>query len=376
MTPNGGGRPRPKLTASAAAAAASASVSRNRAAIAEHLMSFGRGFQRARHALLQASAKRDRDLRSMQNKLDRYSRANGILTSELISVKEQLAQCRADKDVLIEELKLCEALGALPSEERHAHGQHLVSLRARAALQKVEAAGVLDRHEKDAANGGKDKDGRRAAAKAGGKTSNGGGGGDGNGSAANGDSGGSGQQGNKAGGGDRGSSSDGTGGGVEGGDKQAGFWGGEGHQVDEADAETTAFFESCIECILVGNETADSEFQRMLGLMKTACGRHAFTRVLDQKRSRQGRCYLSDPSFELMCYLMKECLDEAHKATPTPDYHVARMFLSVGSIYYRYKDADAKEFVEDRVRHHPIWSDVQFWEEGFFEVRRSWWGSQ
>ena len=85
------------------------------------LRALGGGIQRARRALVQAAAGRERELRQSRSMVDRLKRANEILTEELISVKEQLAQCKSDRDIIIEELKLCEELGTLHSEDRHAH---------------------------------------------------------------------------------------------------------------------------------------------------------------------------------------------------------------------------------------------------------------
>ena len=70
-----------------------------RGTVSDQLLSFGRGLQRTRHAIIQAAAKRDRELRQAHSMQTRLKRANAILTAELIAVKEQLAQCKADKDV-------------------------------------------------------------------------------------------------------------------------------------------------------------------------------------------------------------------------------------------------------------------------------------
>ena len=70
-----------------------------RGTVSDQLLSFGRGLQRTRHAIIQAAAKRDRELRQAHSMQTRLKRANAILTAELIAVKEQLAQCKAGKDV-------------------------------------------------------------------------------------------------------------------------------------------------------------------------------------------------------------------------------------------------------------------------------------
>ena len=72
-----------------------------RGTVSDQLLSFGRGLQRTRHAIIQAAAKRDRELRQAHSMQTRLKRANAILTAELIAVKEQLAQCKADKDVRV-----------------------------------------------------------------------------------------------------------------------------------------------------------------------------------------------------------------------------------------------------------------------------------
>jgi hypothetical protein len=46
------------------------------------------------------------------------------------------------------------------------------------------------------------------------------------------------------------------------------------------------------------------------------------------------------------------------------DYPVARILLGVASRYYRFKDMNDRETLEDRVRRHPIWLDMPYWEEG------------
>jgi hypothetical protein len=238
--------------------------------------------------------------------------------------------------VLIEELRLCEQLGALPSEERHAHGQQLVALRARAALQRagaLGAAGVGLSSDGTPGSGKKKKDGKEEKSKSGG------------------------------------------------GKKE-----GEDEEEDAEEAENKVrFLESCVEGIIVGNEMADPEFNAMLALLRTARGRHMFATALEKRcpapppvltkrvsgggvsggggsgggggvggaaefvagaggmaassssandgsgvggagggAGGAGRAggvdggakagqYLNDPSFELAVYLTKECLDESAK---------------------------------------------------------------
>ena len=53
---------------------------------------------------------------------------------ELIQTKESLADVKSERDVLIDELKVCEKLGGAPIHALKARGQELAAMRARAIL--------------------------------------------------------------------------------------------------------------------------------------------------------------------------------------------------------------------------------------------------
>ena len=215
-------------------------VLRTRDAISNHLGNFGRGMERMSHALLQAVAANDIELRQSLRMRETLKLANTILTKELVDAKEQLAQYKAENDVLTDELKLCGALStAVSMDDRHAHGQELAALRARAALQKARIRAdmasdlpslkpaLTQLTPKHRTLPGQDRivDGG-VVEERGGKR-----------------------------GGARWNPSESCVGKTE-----------EGEQ--DGDAHATRFFISCMEDLVLGNTTADGEFQSMLSLLQ------------------------------------------------------------------------------------------------------------
>ena len=70
----------------------------------------------------------------LRQHLLKLERANALLMRELIQTKESLADVKSERDVLIDELKVCEKLGGAPIHALKARGQELAAMRARAIL--------------------------------------------------------------------------------------------------------------------------------------------------------------------------------------------------------------------------------------------------
>ena len=60
----------------------------------------------------------------LRQHLLKLERANALLMRELIQTKESLADVKSERDVLIDELKVCEKLGGAPIHALKARGKN------------------------------------------------------------------------------------------------------------------------------------------------------------------------------------------------------------------------------------------------------------
>ena len=74
----------------------------------------------------------------------------------------------------------------------------------------------------------------------------------------------------------------------------------------------------------------DDEFNQLLKHLSHAKGRHAFAYALYTHKlpDNEPPKSISESAFEMIAYLMKECLDQCSSAVP-PDYRVAQMLMSM-----------------------------------------------
>ena len=113
------------------------------------------------------------------------------------------------------------------------------------------------------------------------------------------------------------------------------------------------------------------EFNQLLNHLKSAKGRQAFAYALHKHRlpDNEPPKSISESSFEMIAYLMKECLDQCSNASP-PDYRVAQMLMSMEMSFCMPGKAGEGDFVylKQRISKIIIWKDVAFWEEAFFSA--------
>ena len=128
-------------------------------------------------------------------------------------------------------------------------------------------------------------------------------------------------------------------------------------------------FHRCINNSLLLIQIDDDEFNQLLKYLSNAKGRHAFAYALYTHKlpdNEPPKC-ISESAFEMIAYLMKECLDQCSSAVP-PDYRVAQMLMSMEMSFCMPGEVGSNKFIflKQRMSKCRIWKNVTFWEEAFF----------
>lgn len=135
-----------------------------------------------------------------------------------------------------------------------------------------------------------------------------------------------------------------------------------------------AFFYRCINNSFLLIQIDDIEFNQLLSHLRTGNGREAFAYALHRHKlpDNEPPKSVSESAFEMISYLMKECLDQCSNATP-PDYRVAQMLMSMEMSFCMPGKAGEDDFIflNQRISKNAIWKDVAFWEEAFFSALES-----
>ena len=305
----------------------------------------------------------ENDRARLRQRLAKMERANGLLMRELIQTKETLADVQSERDVLIDELKLCEKLGGAPIHALKARGQELAAMRARAVLANTRERerrqknnlGIGGRKNSDDGNDNDKDDGKDT-----GEDNN-------NNSNLNMN--------------EKVNSKD---------NKRINTSGKASNDNDKGknknDTDTTssssakesddikAFFYRCINNSFLLIQIDDIEFNQLLSHLRTGNGREAFAYALHRHKlpDNEPPKSVSESAFEMISYLMKECLDQCSNATP-PDYRVAQMLMSMEMSFCMPGKAGEDDFIflNQRISKNAIWKDVAFWEEAFFSALES-----
>ena len=294
----------------------------------------------------------DINKKKQQAKVTKLERANALLMTELIKAKESLADAQAERDVLIDELKLCENLGGAPVHVLKARGQELAAMRARAVLANARGREEMRKRGREGNSLGKgsaepnDLGGESSAERA--KREQGGS-----------------------------VESETTGELVEDNGNRR-LQGEDGLEDDEeisnSMVETREFFHRCLNSALLSIQIEDNEFTRMLVSLQSEEGRAGFVWALTRHKApspEPSKC-ISDTAFEMIAYLTKECLDMCVKASPK-DYSVAKRLLGMEGAFCMQGRAGMGDFIflQSRISQNDIWKDVSFWEEAFFAALES-----
>ena len=265
-------------------------------------------------------------------KLTKIERANALLMRELIQTKETLADAHAERDILMDELQLCENLGGAPIEALKARGQELAAMRARAVLANVRSREMSKASANENAKAKLDREEGKV-----------------NGEAVK----------NRRSKGTSGADSS------EARDDKS-----EGKPSDDGAFKATDLFYRCLNSALLSIQLEDVEFTKMLSLLKTSEGRDAFVWAMKSHKApppEASKC-ISETAFEMFAYLTKECLDNCCKEVPIRDYGTAKAVLSMEVAFCTPGKAGTTDFIflQSRISRHEIWTDAGFWEEAFF----------
>ena len=264
----------------------------------------------------------------LRQHLLKLERANTLLMRELIQTKESLADVKSERDVLIDELKVCEKLGGAPIHALKARGQELAAMRARAILvntrEREKRRKNLKFYDEKQQNSSNNVEAEARGAKD--------------------------AQSNKK---------------VE--NKNSG----ELDQSATQDDGIKELFHRCINNSLLLIQIEDDEFNQLLKHLSHAKGRNAFAYALYAHKlpDNEPPKSISESAFEMIAYLMKECLDQCSSAVP-PDYRVAQMLMSMEMSFCMPGEVGSNKFIflKQRMSKSRIWKNVTFWEEAFFSA--------
>ena len=262
----------------------------------------------------------------LRQHLLKLERANALLMRELIQTKESLADVKSERDVLIDELKVCEKLGGAPIHALKARGQELAARRARAILVNT-----------------REREKRRKNLKIFGEKHK--------------------NSGNNVEGGTLGAND------AQSNKKAENKNPGELDRSTPPDDGIQELFHRCINNSLLLIQIDDDEFNQLLKYLSNAKGRHAFAYALYTHKlpDNEPPKSISESAFEMIAYLMKECLDQCSSAVP-PDYRVAQMLMSMEMSFCMPGEVGSNKFIflKQRMSKCRIWKNVTFWEEAFF----------
>eukprot|EP00949_MAST-11_sp_MAST-11-sp1_P000765 g765.t1 len=137
---------------------------------------------------------------------------------------------------------------------------------------------------------------------------------------------------------------------------------------DDLDQNTDAYraMERVIEGIYRGGERPD-DFEKVHELLRDAENRKAFVQLLNLERSRQQEV---GKGFDLLAELMDSFLDSCVREN---DVKAAKMLMIMSETFYA-MDREGHEgeriYMQVRIKEHPIWSNLHFWEEALLLAAR------
>jgi hypothetical protein len=101
-------------------------------------------------------------------------------------------------------------------------------------------------------------------------------------------------------------------------------------------------------------------------LFEVDSGRRLFAYFVSSSLNKKKDTELSDNSFELLLYLINLCLNELH-LNSGGDYISAKILLEKTALIYREND-EHRDYIQDFIKEHHIWSNLRFWEELFWDT--------
>ena len=144
-------------------------------------------------------------------------------------------------------------------------------------------------------------------------------------------------------------------------------------------------FHSYFEFILARSDDSTEDFdwgryRRVDSLLKSEEGRHALSAVLNDLRTRNSGDLRSRRRYEDIGHIMRLCLDYivrhvSQSLLDSADSDLrnsvvpAKTIMIISQTLYYFPDSEKSErlYLQDLIHDHPIWKDMSFWEEMFFE---------
>jgi hypothetical protein len=136
----------------------------------------------------------------------------------------------------------------------------------------------------------------------------------------------------------------------------------------DVDSDQVSFFREVVFSIL-GNATKIDfrDIDKVKPLFQMDSGRRLFSYFLKQALKTTKQLTLNDTCFEFLLYLINVCLNEMNLNNGA-DYISAKILLEKTSFITREVKGSHPDYLQDFIKEHHIWSNLNFWEEYFWDT--------